>query len=114
MEHAMALEQAESIHLYWIAPNEDNLYLPGLARAWADALDDFHYEPIVVGRALDTTDARQETAIRQVIAPKLAALPSLARSDIYVAGLDQGVASVERMLQSLGVPQAQIHIDYET
>lgn len=114
MEHAMALEQAESIHLYWIAPNEDSLYLPGLARAWADALDDFHYEPIIVGRDMDTTDTRQESAIRHVIAPKLASLSTLARSDVYVAGLNQNVASIEKMLDSLGVPREQIHIDYET
>lgn len=113
MEHAMALEQAESIHLYWIAPNEASLYLPGLARAWADALDNFHYEPIVVGRDMDTTNARQETAMHQIIAPRLAALASLPRADVYVAGLDQNVQSVHNMLRSLGVPEAQIHIDFE-
>lgn len=115
MEHAMALEQAESIHLYWIAPNEESLYLPGLARAWADALDDFHYAPIIVGRDLDTTNARQETAINQIIGPTLMKLNTLRRSDLYVAGLEpQAVRSVENMLVSLGVPREQIHIDHDT
>jgi CDP-4-dehydro-6-deoxyglucose reductase, E3 len=111
MEHAMALDQAESIHLLWIATKESGLYLPGLARAWADALDNFHYVPIVVGGDLDATASRQENAVARTLGPKLLAIPSLTRSDVYIAGPELAVDAMKKILLGLSVPENQIFAD---
>ncbi|MDP1682327.1 MAG: 2Fe-2S iron-sulfur cluster-binding protein [Burkholderiales bacterium] len=113
MEHAMALDQAESIHLLWIATKESGLYLPGLARAWADALDNFTYTPILVGGDLDATATRQESMVARIIGPKLLAIPTLTRADIYVAGPSVAVGAMKKFLMGLCVPEAQIFVDYE-
>lgn len=113
MEHAMALDQAESIHLLWIATKESGLYLPGLARAWADALDNFTYTPILVGGDLDATAARLETMVARTIGPKLLALPTLTQADIYVAGPSLAVSAMKRILMGLDVPEARIFTDFE-
>lgn len=113
MEHAMALDQAESIHLLWIATKESGLYLPGLARAWADALDNFHYVPILVGGDLDATASRQENAVARTLGPKLLAIPALTRSDIYIAGPDLAVDAMKKILVGLSVPESQIYLDTE-
>ena len=42
IEHAVTLEHAESIHLYWIH-TEDKPYMHNQCRAWVDALDNFSY-----------------------------------------------------------------------
>jgi len=111
MEHAMALDQAESIHLLWIATKESGLYLPGLARAWADALDNFHYVPILIGGDLDATASRQESAVARTLGPKVLAVPSLTRSDIYIAGPDLAVNAMKKILVGLSVPENQIYVD---
>jgi CDP-4-dehydro-6-deoxyglucose reductase len=46
IEHAMALDVAEKIILFWIADSEENHYLNNLCRAWNDALDNFEYVPL--------------------------------------------------------------------
>ena len=113
MEHAMALDQTEPIHLLWIAAKESGLYLPGLARAWADALDDFHYEPILVGGDLDATASRQENRVAKTIGPKLLAIPALARADIYIAGPHLAVDAIKKILLDLTVPEEHVFTDYE-
>ena len=113
MEHAMALDQAESIHLLWIATKESGIYLPGLARAWADALDNFHYVPILVGGDLTATASRQEHAVAHTLGPKLREISSLIRSDIYIAGPSLAVESMKKILLGLSVPEQQIYTEAE-
>jgi CDP-4-dehydro-6-deoxyglucose reductase len=113
MEHAMALDQAEAIHLLWIATNEAGIYLPGLARSWADALDNFQFVPVVIGGDLDATASRQEQAVAQGLGPKLLAIPTLTRSDIYVAGPGLAVEAMKKILIGLSVPEEQICVDSE-
>ena len=113
MEHAMALDQTESIHLLWIATKESGIYLSGLARAWADALDNFHYMPILVGGDLDATASRQENVIAHNLGPKLLEIPTLTRSDIYIAGPSLAVEAMKKILLGLSVPEQQIRIDAE-
>jgi CDP-4-dehydro-6-deoxyglucose reductase len=43
IEHAMALDVAEKIYLFWIADGDEPQYLNNLCRAWNDALDNFDY-----------------------------------------------------------------------
>lgn len=111
MEHAMALDQAESIHLLWIATKEDGIYLPGLARSWADALDNFFYIPILVGGDLEATASRQEQAVARILGPQLLALPALIRSHIYIAGPSLAVDAMKNLLLEMAVPEPHIFID---
>ena len=67
VQHAMSLEEAESMHLYWAAKDLGH-YQGNLCRAWADALDNFVYVPLkaaegvpqvteaILGRHADLTD----------------------------------------------------------
>jgi len=113
MEHAMALDQAESIHLLWVATKESGLYLRGLARAWADALDNFTFTPILVGGDLDATASRQEGVVINSVGPVLSTISNLKRADIYIAGPSLAVSTMAKQLLNLGVPEAQIFADHE-
>lgn len=59
IEHAMALDTAEQIFLFWAAHDQDALYSNNLCRAWNDALDNFTYVPLSGGdgRELETSIA---------------------------------------------------------
>ena len=43
IEHAMAVEAAESLAFGWLATRADGHYLANQCRAWAEAFDQFHY-----------------------------------------------------------------------
>jgi CDP-4-dehydro-6-deoxyglucose reductase len=46
IEHAMALDSAEQIYLFWITDDDAPPYLNNLCRSWNDALDNFEYRPV--------------------------------------------------------------------
>jgi CDP-4-dehydro-6-deoxyglucose reductase len=56
IEHAMALDTAELIYLFWIATDEEPPYLNNLCRAWNDALDNFEYRPLPAGSTQNLGD----------------------------------------------------------
>ena len=95
IEHAMALDASESLHLYWIAGGEGGHYLDNLCRSWGDALDDFHYVPL-----------KTESALW----PLLSNHPRLAQCDVYVAGPAQAVHAAEFALLEHGLPRAQLRL----
>ncbi len=73
-QHAMSLEMAESIHLYWVSESLPH-YQDNLCRSWADALDNFTYVPLGVdGGAQDVAECI------------LGAHDDLTHTDIYAAG----------------------------
>jgi CDP-4-dehydro-6-deoxyglucose reductase len=96
IEHAMALEAAESLHLVWIATGQGGHYLDNLCRSWSDALDDFSYTPL--------TD--DETALRQVLRDH----PRLVECDVYVAGPAPWAGAAEFQLLERGLPRAQLFV----
>ncbi len=66
IEHALSLE-VETIHLHWFGSSRQNIYLPNIAHAWQDALDNFHYEEHVAGFDLRTVSGkRAETLLKQL------------------------------------------------
>src|SRR5574341_182103 len=95
IEHAMALDAAESLHLYWIAAGEGGHYLDNLCRSWSDALDNFRYVPL-------NTES--------VLGPLLRDHPRLAECDVYVAGPAAAVHAAEFALLEQGLPRAQLRL----
>jgi len=98
VEHAMALEASERLHLYWLATRPAGHYLDNLCRSWADALDDFTYASIA---------AEHDGALELVrrIGTDHADLNVF---DIYLAGPESFVAAVSMELLDRGFPRAQL------
>lgn len=91
IEHAMALETAPSIHLFWVASPPEGHYLDNLCRSWREALDDFHYLAIAAEGGLEEAAARR--ALQSVTDA-----PPAGEPDWYVAGPDGFVAAARREL----------------
>jgi CDP-4-dehydro-6-deoxyglucose reductase, E3 len=102
IEHAMALEAAESMALGWLATRPDGHYLANQCRAWAEAFDRFHY----VGE----TDSDPTAGATRLVHGMAAARP-LTESDVYVAGPMAFVEAVGKALLATGVPVAQIRTE---
>lgn len=95
IEHAIAVNAAESISLYWASSKAGGYYLPNQCRAWAHALDEFSYEAV----AADALPA------------VLAANAALAISDVYLAGAAARVEALAAQLRATGMPPGQLHIE---
>jgi CDP-4-dehydro-6-deoxyglucose reductase len=95
IEHAIAVDAAESIALYWASSRPGGQYLPNQCRAWAAALDEFSYLPLA-------TDDLQAA---------LAAHAALSASDVYLAGAVAQVEPLAAALLAAGVPPSQLHVE---
>lgn len=108
LEHAMALDVAESVHLYWMVSREVNLYLSNWPRAWADALDNFQYTPLVAGTDLETAAGRQESLVGGLLQRIADDYPALGGFDVYAAGPESLIDAARKWLLGHGLPGAQL------
>jgi CDP-4-dehydro-6-deoxyglucose reductase len=102
IEHAMALDVAENLYLYWITTPGNSHYLGNLCRSWDDALDNFSY------RALEATDSRPVT---EVITEIIAELDALQELDFYVCTPGPLLESVETVLTDNGVDLSRLRLE---
>jgi len=93
IEHAMAIDENASMHLYWIIDKEEDLYLNNLCRSWNDALDDFHYHP-TIGK-----DISQTIDVEQI---------NLTECDVYVAGTEVQISKAKEWLYHHGLDKGQL------
>jgi CDP-4-dehydro-6-deoxyglucose reductase len=102
IEHAMALEAAESMALGWLATRPDGHYLANQCRAWAEAFDRFHY--------VGATDPDPVAGATRLVQAMAAARP-LRDADVYVAGPAAFIEAAGRELVASGVPDSQIRAE---
>lgn len=106
LEHAMALDTADMLHLYWIASEKTGHYLDNLCRAWSDALDNFRYTPLTA--AAGSSD---EAAIQSTLAQVAKHHQRLDECDFYVAGPGELTNAAEYLLLDHGLPRAQLLVN---
>ncbi len=101
IEHAMALDIAEAIHLYWLSTFPSGHYQSNLCRSWADALDNFHYTELGAATiSSKTIDDLMEKISRSGI--------KLEEFDIYIAGPETFVSPARFWLEQGKFPAAQL------
>ncbi len=98
IEHAMAVDAAESMSIDWLATKSDGHYLANQCRAWSEAFDHFRYAALV-----DADAARGARTLVAAMATELA-LPT---HDVYVTGPAPFVDAAVAALDGAGVPSAQ-------
>jgi CDP-4-dehydro-6-deoxyglucose reductase, E3 len=100
IEHALALDEAPSMSLFWLATRSDGHFMANQCRAWSEALDSFE--------ATLTTHADPAEGARQIALAMRADLFDIA-CDFYLAGPAAFVGTLADELRAAGVPAAQIH-----
>ncbi|MBI3525305.1 MAG: 2Fe-2S iron-sulfur cluster binding domain-containing protein [Betaproteobacteria bacterium] len=107
IEHAMSIEAAESIVLYWAATLPAGHYQSNQCRAWAEALDEFSYVPLLAEDAA----AAGRKAVDAVCADCAATVDTggLAAHDVYIAGPEAFVVAATAQLTAAGMPRAQLY-----
>jgi len=98
IEHAMALDAAEKIYLFWIADNDAPQYLGNLCRAWNDALDNFDYVPLDTAAIDNPGDAIMARMGEE----------DPAGFDYYLCGSDRLRATIEQYFEARAIPKHQL------
>ncbi len=105
IEHAMALDAAETLQLVWCAAGAHGHYLDNLCRAWSDALDNFRYDPLAAA-----PDAPDDAIAQAALQRVLQVHPRLEEVDVYLAGPAPRAHAAEFQLLEHGLPQAQLRL----
>ncbi|GAB5606135.1 2Fe-2S iron-sulfur cluster-binding protein [Sideroxyarcus sp. TK5] len=109
IEHALSLE-VEDIYLHWIGSSRQHIYLPNIAHAWDDALDDFHYQEHVAGFDLRNLVGKREEALIKLLQDIQIADAAMLQGDIYIAGPDEAVTVAERFFLEFGLPKTRVSV----
>jgi len=102
IEHAMALDTAENIHLYWITTPGNSHYLGNLCRSWDHALDNFSYT---------TLEATEDDSVEALLPTIMADLEDVAVLDFYVCMPAPLLNAVETYLTDNGVKAKQLRLE---
>ncbi len=98
IEHALALDAAPSLALFWLATRPDGHFLANQCRAWSEALDAFE---VTLSRHDDPAEGARQMA--QAMRADLFDIDC----DFYLAGPEAFVATLDAQLAAAGVPKIQ-------
>jgi CDP-4-dehydro-6-deoxyglucose reductase len=118
IEHAIALELEQPLHLYWMAHHPGNHYLNNLCRSWLDALDNFSYTALTGGELSGASNWEASTGpvmgLRDMEAAGAAIVadhPDLAGFDVYLTAPESSTEGIVELLLRHGLPKEQLHLD---
>ncbi|TDY00943.1 2Fe-2S iron-sulfur cluster-binding protein [Thiohalophilus thiocyanatoxydans] len=110
IEHCIALESSQPMHLYWLVKNRDEYYLANYVRSLEDALDNFVYTPIFQEDMSSEPPGFDET-VEKLAEQIVMDYPVLEEYDVYMNGpADRYAALTERLVQHR-LPQNRLFID---
>jgi len=90
IEHAVTLEHAEFIHLYWLH-SEDKPYMHNQCRAWVDALDDFKYNQ-------QQFDMSNEMGLEIKLEELINGYKNFSNKNIYICGTEKMARKTQEIL----------------
>ena len=99
IEHALSLDTAPSLSLFWLATRSDGHFQANQCRAWSEALDPVEYALV--------SDGSPAVGARQMAAAMRADLFDI-DCDFYLAGPPAFVDALGTALLDAGVPAAQV------
>lgn len=104
IEHAISLDKAETIHLYWLTTKVENHYLNNLCRSWNDALDNFTYTPIV-------SEAKTDKVAESLIEHLSNEHSHLLNFDLYIAAPGHLNQQLKPLLIDQGIKSQNLHFE---
>jgi CDP-4-dehydro-6-deoxyglucose reductase len=102
IEHALSLDGAPSLSLFWLATKSDGHFSSNYCRAWSEALDQFEYELV--------THTDMAAGAHEVALAMRADLFDI-DCDFYLAGPGIFVNTLYTELRAAGVAEAQLFME---
>ncbi|MDY6979916.1 MAG: 2Fe-2S iron-sulfur cluster-binding protein [Pseudomonadota bacterium] len=110
IEHCIALESNQPMHLYWQLESQSEHYLSNYIRSLQDALDNFLYTPIFMDE-INTTVADPEQAQQQLGQRIVTDYPSLEGYEVYMNGPAERYRRLTETFIEHRLPQNRLFID---
>jgi len=104
IEHAIALEKPQGIHLYWVVTPNHTPYLENYCRSLEDALDNLRYFPIAIREPSDE-------CIQAVIGKIVGQEEAIKFSDVYLTLPESYRDIAERRFIDAGIDDRHWRID---
>jgi len=112
IEHAIDLELAQDIQLYWIMPTGETHYLANYCHSWEDALDNFRYTALHFDCAdNDGADSAPQSLLLQAAQAISREHPDLHDYDVYINGPRQHASGLIEHLLAHGLDAQRLFID---
>lgn len=102
IEHAINLDVAQSVRLFWLA-REGQHYLDNFCRSWGEALDDYGFFPLAYEES--ETDEAQVVRVMGGITEEVG---SLADWDVYWAGSNDFNQALRQSLVEAGADESRL------
>ena len=103
IEHAVTLEHAEFIHLYWIHTGEKP-YMHNQCHAWEDALDNFNYQQVQYENPAETEQLNEKLNLL------LNEYPDFSDKNIYICGAEKMAKKTQEILLDHNADKERIKI----
>ena len=110
IEHAINLELEVPIRLVRVVPGNGLPYRHNYCRAWADALDDFHYRVVETSGDGESWSTIATRALQAVSGPD-SDPGAMVAMDAYVAGPSGFTGACRRRLLEGGFPEDRVKVD---
>lgn len=110
IEHCIALEYTQPMHLYWLLENRDENYLANYIRSLQDALDNFLFTPVFLDE-LDETAGTDAGRLQQAAEKIVSDYPDLEAYDLYMNGPAKTYTAMTDRLIEQRLPQNRLFID---
>lgn len=102
IEHAVTLEHAEFIHLYWLH-TENKPYMHNQCRAWEDALDNFKYQQ----QQCNNSDIQQ---LEDKLGMLINEYSDFSDKNIYICGAEKMVRETQQILLNHNADKERVKI----
>ena len=108
IEHAIALDLAQSMYLFWLVDDGQSHYLSNYCRSWELALDCFVYIPLLLQQNSVSVSQAYEKCMLDV----LARCPIESEVDLYLAGSELMLKAFSSGFNARGTPPNRIKQAY--
>jgi CDP-4-dehydro-6-deoxyglucose reductase len=84
--------------------------MPNVGRAWADALDNFHFSARVAGYDLRAVTGKRAETLRATLQGIVDEHPDVKLGDVYIAGPESAIMVAEQFFLALGLPKSRVFV----
>ncbi len=106
IEHAVSLELAEYIQLYWLTATPADHYMDNVCRSWADAFEQFHYHVL-------TYDTQRSESVTVAINEIMQRHPADESALYYIDATPDKRASIMAALKAAGIEDERLHLNQQ-
>lgn len=108
IEHALHIQHAAPMHLFWGVRDQRDLYLGELPHQWAGTAAHFQYSPVLSEPAQDPAWHGATGWVHDAV---VAAYPDLSAYDVYMSGPPVMIDAARTAFVAHGLPEARMFSD---